>query len=211
MKKYPLEHEKVDKLDDYSLVQYLIERNAYVTEHFLYGSCWDFFVSLYKYWYTDYTGADDMAADVYIHVMEPKDPDGLSALQRFKFQTKFILWFYRVSKNLCIDHYRKHRKLVFCSYEDMDTLCKDDSTVVVGYDSTIVNNVISRMPNKRYARFLKLRYIDEMDFTEIANAMGGRCANYYKIHTRAKDQFREVLKQIYPEIYSERNSTKENE
>ena len=203
---YPIPYPKIEQLenDDRSLVACLIAGEPEVTEQFLYGRSWFFFRAIKRYWSTTYNSEVDAADDVYLHVNKPRESDGTSVLKRFNFQRKFIVWFFAVSKNFCIDKWRHHRKLKFCPLEEIESFA-DDDRIVVAYDAQVVSNTINNMPHKRYAEVLRLRYIEDMDIEKIAEIMQDSRANIDRTINRAKAQFEEVLMRIYPNFYHERN------
>lgn len=209
---YPRVKQLVDEKNDRSLVAYLIASDSEVTEQFLYGLSWPYFKHIRHYWYTTYTDEVDAANDVYLKIKTPKKKDGISPLEGFAFRCRFFIWFFYVAKRHCIDRWRKHRKLLFCPTEEMESITEDDSTVMedndtvkVLYNPEIVANIFSHMSNKRYIEVLRLRYFENLKPEEIAEAMNDSKDNIYRTTNRARNQFEEVLLQLYPEFYSEMN------
>ena len=57
-----------------------------------------------------------------------------------------------------------------------------------------LETILSMMPNKRYSKIIRLRYLEGMTNEETASALRMTMDNFYNKHARAKKQFNEVLK-----------------
>lgn len=54
--------------------------------------------------------AEDMTQDVFVKVY--------GALNRYNFEMEFSTWLMAVSRNLCIDYYRQHKREKFVDFDD---------------------------------------------------------------------------------------------
>ena len=61
-------------------------------------------------------------------------------------------------------------------------------------DMDDVQKILSMMPNQRYRKLIKYRYVDEKSNEETALLLEMSMANYYNCHKRAKAQYCEVLR-----------------
>lgn len=208
MKTMPIPFPLIEKMDDdHSIVACLLNNESDVTEQFLYGKCGSWFVFLFRYYnpFHNCENAVELADDAYVDVITPRDSDNTSKLQRFDFSKKLHLWFFRCSRNMCITRCRKHRKVKFCSADELDYYLKDESLVPVPVDTKVVEDVINHMSNKRYAEILRHRYIEDLDIDKTAETMGETKAQCSRVIYKAKEQFEDVLRRRYPAFCRERD------
>ena len=57
-----------------------------------------------------------------------------------------------------------------------------------------VDTILNLMPNKRYGKLIRLRYLDMKSNEETAEALGMNMDNYYNVHKRAKSQYERVCR-----------------
>lgn len=110
--------------------------------------------------------AEDLCSSVFLKALE-KFPD--FAVERASFQT----WVYSIAHNLLIDHYRGAKELA--SLDEAEEAPGIDSAPLaklqVSEDFHRVLELIGTLPES-YREILTLKYIDELDNTEISAITG---------------------------------------
>ena len=222
MQTIPIPFPLIEKMDDRSIVACLLRNVSDVTGQFLYGKCGNYFLFLYRYFKSDPNcdNAVELANDAYLNVMTPRESDNTTKLQRFDFSRKLYPWFCKCSRNMCIDRYRKHKKIKFYSIDALDFQIKDgsqsslplddeslddDSHVIVTFNAKVVEDVLNHMSHQLYAEILRHRFLENMSPQETADIMGITYAQCTKKTDLAKAQFRKVLRHRYPTVFNERD------
>lgn len=201
MRKLPIPFPLVANIDDHTMVRFLLQRAEKETDQFLYGKEYGTFLSFYRYYYvTGCANVEDFTQTIYLHIISP-GRNKQSPLETFK--KKLHEWLYSVCNNFCIDKYRKHRKVKFCSFEEMIKYLDDDALAVVEVDEELVSLVLQRMTNERFRQILRYRYMDDMEPEEIARTFGVERSRIDRDTYRAKEQFRKVLQKTFPEFYND--------
>jgi len=115
--------------------------------------------------------ADDLAQEVFIKVY--------FALKKFKGQSEFGTWLYRIAVNHCRDFLRKKSRIKILSFEDI----KDPVSTLENeglleerereeeQKRTAVHTYIRKLPEK-YRIILSLRDIQGFSYEEITNILG---------------------------------------
>lgn len=57
-----------------------------------------------------------------------------------------------------------------------------------------VDTILNLMPNKRYGKLIRLRYLDMKSNEETAEALRMNMDNYYNVHKRAKSQYERMCR-----------------
>lgn len=105
-----------------------------------------------------------------------------SSLKSYKFEYSFSAWLYRIASNNCIDFIRK-KKFHFISInndrnnsqeepliEIPDENKTADLKIIENEKQEIINRAIEGLPEK-YREIIKLRHIEELDYTQIAERL----------------------------------------
>jgi len=147
----------------------------------------------------DVETALDLSQEVFIKIY--------CALDRFDPKYRFSTWAYRIAMNVAIDYMRRRSPLT----TSLDAAIESDdssferqySQVENSLDQELVNkerseqirHVISRLP-LRYRQLIVLRYIDDLSYSEIAEATRLPLGTVKNRLFRAHDLVRHSLKRI---------------
>ena len=134
--------------------------------------------------------ADDVTQEVFIRVH--------GALKKFRAESGFYTWLYRIAANLSLNALRKNRIRDFIRFEEVEETLEhpdegpDQATLKKEYNE-ILERAIARLPPKQKAVFM-LRYYDEMPYEEMAKIMkksvGGLKANYFHALKKVQEYMR---------------------
>ena len=123
--------------------------------------------------------ADDVVQDVFVRVYE--------GLKKFRGDSSFSTWLYRIAINVSLSALRRKRMKDFVPYDDaVEQLDAGeeppDGKMLQDEYQTILKKAVDRLPAKQKLAFV-MRYYDEMDFEEMARilkkSVGGLKANYF--------------------------------
>ena len=137
--------------------------------------------------------ADDVTQDVFVRVHE--------GLKRFRGESGFYTWLYRIATNVSLNAYRKKRVKEFVRFDEVyeELLAgedRSDSALHAQEYRTILERAIERLPAKQKLVFL-LRYVDELPYQEIAGMLkqseGGLKANYFHAVKKIKEYVRKEM------------------
>ncbi len=117
---------------------------------------------------------EDIAQEVFIRVFR--------SLPKFKFNSSFFSWIYRITLNLCIDEIRKRkiRRMLSLDFLTEDALEKNKkgNEVINPSDSVLskerkdmVHRAMNRL-SKEHREILLLREYQDLSYDEIAEALG---------------------------------------
>ena len=227
MKTIPIPFPLIEKMDGRSIVSCLLNNVPDITKQFLYGRCGKFIICLHRIFksHCDCDNAVELAEECYVYVNTPLPPDNTSKLRRYETAggDRPYPWFCTCSRNMCIDRYRKHKKVKFYSIDKLDYQVKDDSKtplsidderldddthVVVTYDARVVEDVLNHMSNKGYVELLRHRYFENLSVEETAKVMGITRKICDNRTTKARIQFKTVLRSRYSDYFKERDKNK---
>ena len=113
--------------------------------------------------------AEDMFQDVFIRVID-KLKKGL-----YKEEGKFLPWVMRIAHNMCLDHFRKVKRLPAMKmsddsdfFEQLDILTPgSDSRMMAAETSTQVREILDNLPDEQ-REIIILRHYADLTFKEIA-------------------------------------------
>lgn len=193
----------IELTDDYNIVNAILARNREVTRQFLYVKCYPLFKSVFDNYYTDCESCIEFINEIYIHLMTPNPKTGECKLQSFKFGSSLITWLKTVAVFYCYERYRRKQKITFVEekndggteaydrYPQSESSINEEGYSLGDYDMEALLNL---MPNKRYGMIIRMLYVEGLTNEETANALQLGMANFYNLHSRAKQQFNDVLK-----------------
>lgn len=137
--------------------------------------------------------AEDILQEVFIKTYEN--------LNDFDRDLKFSSWIYRITHNHTISYYRKHKKASqTLSLEDNTVLferLKSEFNLKDKLDNKIQKEKISHLLSKldkKYRDALILKYLEDKDYREISNILKKPMGTIATLLNRAKEKFREILK-----------------
>lgn len=194
------------------IVEKLLKRSGVHTKQFLYGMAYKSFNILFNYFYTDCTNTVEFSHNVYIKLVE-EHPGKFPKTIIERYSPRFgalVGWVYVVSRNLCIRLYKKHRKIIFVCLDDNNESIDPDTSLdditlsgkqirdanyycQTGFSRLQLEKLIMLMPNERYRTLLKYRYIDNLDYSEIASKMDETESLCRKTRYKAVDQLKNVF------------------
>lgn len=135
---------------------------------------------------------DDIAQEVFITVYKN--------LYRFRFESQFTTWLYRITINKCKDHLRKIKiRKIFTPLKDSDEEPGYNSPAENVDISDIVHGAINKLPDKLKTPLL-LKDIEGLSYQEIAESMQCELGTVKSRIFRAREGLREMLKPYEQEL-----------
>lgn len=187
--------------NDHEIVRALLLRDETVTRDFFYRKCYPLFKSIFDNYHTDCSSCMEFISEIYIHILTPNKETGMCKLDSFRFQSTLFTWLKTVCLFYCYKHYERVNKTPMQRFSDkydeegvrIDTVSGSinlDNESMVGYD---VEVILSMMPNRRYSRLIRLRYLEGHTNEETAALMGMNMNTFYNKHKMAKEQYLKTL------------------
>jgi RNA polymerase sigma-70 factor, ECF subfamily len=137
--------------------------------------------------------AEDILQEVFIKTYEN--------LNDFDQDLKFSSWIYRITYNHSISYYRKNKaKMQTLSLEDNEILLeklRSEFNLTESVDQKMLKEKVKELLSqldKKYRDVLILKYLEDKDYTEISNILRKPMGTIATLLNRAKDKFREILK-----------------
>ena len=131
--------------------------------------------------------ADDVVQEVFVRVYD--------SLKRFRGDSNFYTWLYRISVNVSLSAIRAKRIKNFVRSEEVvehlvsDEELADDKILRDEYEK-VLKQAIDRLPPKQKTTFV-MRYYEEMEFEEMSKVLnksvGGLKANYFHAVRKIRD------------------------
>lgn len=149
-------------------------------------------------------------------------------LDRFKGDSSFYTWLYRIVVNVSIDHIRKHSKTTVIDYDDgrkRDESAPDEltpSTMGMDPGRVLARSEIRRQVNEALERLspihravILMREIEGMDYTEMAEVMevskGTIMSRLFHARKNMQAALLEVMGDDAPEVVHDRQDEISNE
>jgi RNA polymerase sigma-70 factor (ECF subfamily) len=136
--------------------------------------------------------AEEVAQDTFIKVFK--------SLNKFKGDSKFSTWIYRVAYNTCLDNLKKNKKhlnnvaIDEFTYNKLDTIDNALDHIIKEEKSTLIKNCINKLPEDSSA-LLTLFYFEELSLDEISKIINVE-ANTVKVKLfRARKKLAVILEQ----------------
>lgn len=135
---------------------------------------------------------DDITQEVFLTVYRN--------LFRFRFESQFTTWLYRITINKCKDHLRKIKiRSIFIPIKENE----EDPVYVPAAESKdvaeIVRNAIKKLPEKLRVPLL-LKDIEGMSYQEIAESIDCEIGTVKSRIFRARERLKELLKPYEQEL-----------
>ncbi|TPD72258.1 RNA polymerase sigma factor [Flavobacterium microcysteis] len=145
--------------------------------------------------------AEEAAQDTFVKVFR--------SLEKFKGESKFSTWIYRIAYNTCLDRIKKHKSVPLAvAIDDYGTRqLRSTENVLDTLDDEerhrVMQECLQQLPGED-AFLLTLYYFEEQSLEEIAKVIGIK-ANNVKIKLfRCRKKLGEILRaKLEPEIISE--------
>lgn len=207
--------EKKDKevrvfYEDLTIAQALLNKDKIVTTEFYFKGCFPIFQSLCNRFYTDCESPKELMDEVYMIMLYPSKKTGKCQLENFRGESTLRSWIKTLCLYYCYKKFKEKPPVVSLSSSSLGTnigsgdrnnekiaslqegISEIDTTNMIKDD---ILQLISLMPNKRYAEVIRLYKIQGCSNTEVANALGVNMSNLYNLHLRAENQFQTVLRE----------------
>ena len=135
----------------------------------------------------DYEDAADLSQETFLKVYQ--------GLQKFKRQSSFHTWLYRITVNLCINHLRKKGKRQFVGLENVDPIQQPDVLNKLAAEElqNVMYTAVNTLPEKQRVAVI-LRIYHGLSHKEIANILGCSVgtvkANYFHAIRNLRKSFK---------------------
>jgi RNA polymerase sigma-70 factor, ECF subfamily len=141
---------------------------------------------------SSHDSVDDIAQEVFITVYKN--------LRRFRFESQFTTWLYRITVNKCKDHLRKVKiRSIFSPIKDNDSELGYSSSPETKDIAEIVRDAISKLPEKLRVP-LTLKDIEGLSYQEIAETVNCEIGTVKSRIFRAREGLREILEPFQEEL-----------
>ena len=136
---------------------------------------------------------DDIAQEVFIKVFQ--------ALQKFRFESSFYTWIYRITLNKCRDELRKKKVKRFFSFQSFEktTNLKIENMATTTFDDENMMGVIQETMKKLPEKFrlpIILKDIDGLSYDEIADVLDCEVGTVKSRLSRGRTMLKELLMPI---------------
>lgn len=135
---------------------------------------------------------DDIAQDVFLTVYKN--------LKRFRFESQFSTWLFRITVNKCKDHLRKKRiRNIFTSIKEEEEEPIYHSSPEDRDTAEIVRKAVDELPDKLRIP-LMLKDLEGMSYQEIAQTVNCEIGTVKSRIFRAREGLRNILKPYEKEL-----------
>ncbi len=117
-------------------------------------------------------------------------------IKQYDPEKRFFPWFYRLLKNLCLDHIKKRRRLAEVPLEDIQVFREDKDNREL---KEIIWKGIEQLPFEQ-REVIILRYFQQCSYQEIAEVTGKPMGTVMSSLFYAKKKLKDILKKYW---YSE--------
>lgn len=129
---------------------------------------------------------DDIAQEVFITVYKN--------LKKFRFQSQFTTWLYKITINKCRDYLRKIKiRKIFIPIKDTGSSLKYDVSFEEKNTAEIVRNAIKKLPEKLRIP-LMLKDIEGLSYQEISETVECEIGTVKSRIFRAREGLKNILK-----------------
>lgn len=184
--------------EDLKIAKQILNRNQLVTRDFFYRKSYPLFNSIFNNYYTDCDSCLEFINEIYIHILTPGPKTRRCQLENFRGESTLTSWLKTVCLFYCFEHFKKKERLPREENIDAPGISGQNGGSIDLDDTNLsrrdVETLLDLMPNQRYSRLIRLKYLEQMTHEETAIAMGMTMPNYYNKHLLAKKQYDEVRK-----------------
>ncbi|MFA6540084.1 MAG: sigma-70 family RNA polymerase sigma factor [Bacteroidota bacterium] len=133
---------------------------------------------------------DDLAQEIFIKVFE--------ALPKFRFESSFYTWLYRITINKSRDEMRKRKVKRFFTFHHIEQTSKIiiENLSPVAFDDENIHEVIEESLNKlpeKYRLPIVLKDVDGMSYDEIADILKCEVGTVKSRLSRGRTMLKEIL------------------
>ncbi len=136
----------------------------------------------------DYYLSEDMVQEAFARIYLRRD--------RYRFKGQFRAYLFKIIRNICIDHYRKHGKR--SEQQLIENMIDNGSTpeeLTVQKETFGILNRLLQDLNERYRTALYLREYAEMSYQEIAQTMGISLGQVRMLIYRGRKKLKKLAEQ----------------
>ncbi len=156
------------------------------------------FKSLFDNYETDCTEVKEFIHEIYAFLLTPNKTTKTCPLMTFPGEGSFYSWLKLVGRTYCHAQFRK-KSVIKIELIDISDIF-DSAAPSVDIDMSRINRmdverILELMPNKRYSKLIRLRYLEQKTNEETAAELGMTMDNYYNKHKLAKAQFMKIYNQ----------------
>jgi RNA polymerase sigma-70 factor (ECF subfamily) len=120
-------------------------------------------------------------------------------IHRFREQSGFKTWLYRITYNVCLNHLRKKKNNRISDDEiNLDVISDPKKSPDREYETNQMRSEILKVMNElkpKYRSILHLHYFEDMQYEEISNLTGLPLGTVKSHLYRARDQVKKALEQ----------------
>ena len=143
--------------------------------------------------FSDSDLVDDISQEVFIKIYQ--------ALPKFRFESSFYTWIYRIAVNKCRDELRKKKVKRFFTFQSFEktTNMKIENFAATAFDDENVKGVIEESLKKLPEKFrmpIILKDIDGMSYEEIAEVLECEVGTVKSRLSRGRTMLKEILMPI---------------
>ncbi len=163
---------------DQTVFRYLVERYQEKIRNLVYSI------------FSEQEIVDDLAQEIFIKVFE--------ALPKFRFESSFYTWLYRITVNKCRDEMRKRKVKRFFTFHHVEQTSKIaiENLKPVTFDDENIHEVIEESLNKlpdKYRLPIILKDVDGMSYDEIAEILKCEVGTVKSRLSRGRTMLKEIL------------------
>lgn len=192
--------------EDIKIAKALVDRDENVTREYFYKRCYPLFRSIYENYHTDCGSCLEFINEIYLVVLSPSMNSGKCQMDNFRGESSLASWIKSACLFYCYNKFQRKTRMPIVDslpdfreekndstdrFLDLAGSCEIESNEMNRVD---VESILGMMPNKRYERLIRLRYLEQMSNEEVAEAMKVDMDNYYNLHKRAKSQFERIYR-----------------
>ena len=179
--------------EDLQIAKALIQRNESVTRKYFYKQCYPLFKSIYDNYYTDCKSCVEFINEIYVVVLAPSKQTGKCQMDNFRGESTLASWLKSACLFYCYNKYERKEKMPMVDklpnpndekFDDPDRFIDFGGSSELDFgkmNREDVDTILNLMPNKRYGKLIRLRYLDMKSNEETAEALGMNIDNYYDI------------------------------
>jgi RNA polymerase sigma-70 factor, ECF subfamily len=136
---------------------------------------------------------DDLAQEVFIKAYE--------ALPKFRFESSFYTWLYRIAVNRSRDEMRRRKVKRFFTFQNVEASfnLKIENLLTTTFDDEnlkeVVQNALKKLPDK-YRVPIILKDIDGLSYDEIAEVISCEVGTVKSRLSRGRTMLKEILKPL---------------
>lgn len=188
--------------DDLRIAESLIKRKKGNAINLFLKKYMPLFEWVHKNWYTACVSKEEFVNEIYLHLFTPDEETGKCNMEKYRGESSLFSWLKVVCLNFSADKYQKKLRMPIFNpivideeeknSDNLEGLWGSSQLDMANIERQDAMAIIEEMPNKRYSKLIRLRYIEELSNEETAKALGMTMKNYYNKHKCAREQFMRV-------------------